>query len=92
MITIVEKKIEENNLHFDKYYWKTADKLEICKKEQVDIMIDDNPDICEKLSKNGIKTLYFRNLYGKELPEDKNLKTVYNWGNVYRIIKEIQSN
>ena len=25
--------LEENNIKFDKYYWKVSDKLEICKKK-----------------------------------------------------------
>ena len=31
--------LEENDIIFDKYYWKVEDKLEICKKENIDIMI-----------------------------------------------------
>ena len=37
--------LEENNIKFDKYYWNVEDKLEICKKEKVDIMIDDDWNI-----------------------------------------------
>ena len=33
--------LEENNIKFDKYYWHTSDKLEVCEKENIDIMIDD---------------------------------------------------
>lgn len=40
--------LEENNIKFDKYYWNVEDKLEICKKEKVDIMIDDDWNIIEK--------------------------------------------
>ena len=32
--------LEENNIIFDKYYWKIDDKLEVCKNENIDIMID----------------------------------------------------
>ena len=49
-------------------------------------MIDDNPVICEKLSKNHIKTLYFRNVYGKKLKEEMYLKEVCDWGDIYREI------
>lgn len=28
--------LEENNIKFDKYYWKVSDKLEICKKENIE--------------------------------------------------------
>lgn len=87
MITLVEKKIRDNNLKFDKYYWKVQDKLKICKDEKIDIMIDDNPNTCEKLSQNNIKTLYFRNIYGRKIQENENLKEVHNWGKVYTAIK-----
>lgn len=89
MITLVEEKIKEYNILFDKFYWRATDKLEICKNEKIDIMIDDNPDTCEKLSQNNIKTLYFRNIYGKVLTENSYLREVYDWGNVYRVIKTL---
>ena len=84
MITLVEEKIKNANIIFDKYYWKRLDKLEICKNEKVDIMIDDNPNTCEKLAKNNIRTLYFRNIYGREIRKNEYLTEVYDWGNVYR--------
>lgn len=89
MITLVEEKIKDANIKFDKYYWKALDKLEICKNEKIDIMIDDNPNTCEKLSKNSIRTLYFRSIYGKQLLQNDYLKEIHNWGNVYRYIKNI---
>lgn len=84
MITLVEEKIKNANIIFDKYYWKRQDKLEICKNEKIDVMIDDNQNTCEKLSRNNIRTLYFRNIYGKQIPKNKYLTEVYDWGNVYR--------
>ena len=91
MITLVEGKIRDANIKFDKYYWKALDKLDICKDEKIDIMIDDNPNTCEKLSQNSIRTLYFRSIYGKQLFENDYLKEIHNWGNVYRYIKNYRS-
>lgn len=87
MIKLVNEKIIESKVKIDKYYWKAKDKLKICQEENIDIMIDDNPDTCEKLSNNNIKTLYFRNIYGRKLEENKNLSEVYNWGQVLKNIK-----
>ena len=81
--------LEENNIKFDKYYWNVNDKLEICKNEKVDIMIDDDWKIVKKLSENNIKTLYFRDTNLVELEENEYLKEVNNWGEIYRIIKNI---
>ena len=90
MITIVEKKFQEENIKFDKYYLKLKNKNreKVIKYENIDIMIDDNPNTCKMLSNNGIKTLYFRNAYGNKLEENEYLKEVKNWGEIYRCIKE----
>lgn len=86
MLEDTKKILEENNINFDKYYWKQEDKLDICLKEKIDIMIDDNYRIIEKLSNNNIKTLYFRDVGLKRLEENEYIKEVNNWGDIYRYI------
>ena len=80
--------LEENDIKFNKYYWKVEDKLEICKNEKVDIMIDDDWKIIKKLADNHIKTLYFRDTNLTKLEENEYIKEVNNWGEIYRYIKE----
>lgn len=80
--------LEENNIKFDKYYWNVEDKLEICKKEKVDIMIDDDWNIIKKIAENKIRTLYFRDTNLMILEENQYIKEVNNWGEIYRYIKE----
>lgn len=80
--------LEENDIYFDKCFWKVNDKLEVCKSENVDIMIDDDWRIVKKLSENNIKTLYFRDTNLKRLEENDYIKEINNWGQVYRYIKE----
>lgn len=80
--------LEDNNITFDKYYWRVHDKLEICKSENVDIMIDDDYEIIKKLADNHVKTLYFRDTNLVTLEENEYIKEVNNWGDIYRIIKE----
>lgn len=82
--------LNENNIIFDKYYWGQADKLNVCKKENVDVMIDDDWKIIEKLSSNNIRTLYFRDTNLKKLEENKYIKEVNNWGDICRYISEIK--
>lgn len=83
--------LEENNIKFDKYYWKVEDKLEICKNEKVDIMIDDDWKIIRKLADNQVKTLYFRDTNLIKLEENEYIKEVNNWGEIYRNIKELNN-
>ena len=79
--------LDENNIKFDKYYWKVEDKLQICQNENIDIMIDDDWRIIKKLSDNKIKTLYFRDTNIMKLKENNYIKEVNNWGEIYRHIK-----
>ena len=79
--------LEENDIKFNKYYWKVEDKLEICKNEKVDIMIDDDWKIIKKLADNKIKTLYFRDTNLIKLEENEYIKEVNNWGEIYRYIR-----
>lgn len=81
--------LDENGIVFDKYYWNVSDKLEICKKENVDLMIDDDWRIIKDISSNNIKTLYFRDTNLMELDESKYIHEVNNWGDVYRYISKI---
>lgn len=78
--------LKENNIIFDRYYWNIKNKLEICKKENVDIMIDDDHRIIKQLADNQVKTLYFRDTNLKKLEENEYIKEVNNWGDIYRIL------
>ena len=82
----------DNNICFDKYYWAIENKLEICQKENVDIMIDDDYKIAKVISDNKIKTLYFKDTNLKTLPENEFLKEVNNWGDIYRFISKTSKN
>mgnify|MGYP000770708330 FL=1 len=82
--------LEEKNIKFDKYYWNVDDKLEICKNEKVDIMIDDDWKNIKRLADNEVKTLYFRDTNLMKLEENKYIKEVNNWGEIYRYIKEMK--
>ena len=82
--------LNEKNIEFDKYYWKVEDKLEICKKENIDLMIDDDWKIIKRLADNQVRTLYFRDANLVKLEENEYIKEVNNWGDIYRVIKELQ--
>lgn len=83
--------LEEGNITFDKFYWRTNNKLQACIDEKVDIMIDDDWKIVKHLSDNGIKTLYFRDTNLKRLPEREFITEVNNWGDIYRVITNLNN-
>lgn len=82
--------LKENKIEFDKYYWNIEDKLEICKKEKIDMMIDDDWRIIQNLANNKIKTLYFRDTNLVKLEENEYIKEVNNWGEIYRKIYNLE--
>ena len=89
MIPITEGRLKQEEMDiFDKYYWATENKEQICKKEKIDIMIDDFDKNCHKISQEKIKVIYLKDAPSNELKENAYLKICYNWGEIYRYIKE----
>lgn len=82
--------LEENHIKFDKYYWNIEDKLEICKSEKVDLMIDDDWKIIKRLADNKVRTLYFRDTNLMKLEENEYIKEVNHWGEIYRYIRDMK--
>lgn len=77
-------------LNFDKCYFEVSDKLEICKKENIDIMIDDDYANIERLISGNVKTLYFRDTGLKKIENSEYVREVNNWGDIYRYFKEVE--
>ena len=86
-----EKRLKDDNMEiFDKYYYEVSNKVEVCKKENIDVMIDDSNSKCKKVSESQIKTIYLKDSPSYELEENENLKILYNWGEIYRYVKDLQ--
>jgi len=69
---------------FDKLIVDGHDKGIICKKEKIDLLIDDSIKKCKGTTDYGIDVLLFDALHNKECNE---FKRVYNWNEVYEYIK-----
>lgn len=90
MIKVTEERLQQNEMNiFDKYYWATENKDEVCVKENVDIMIDDFCDKCKSIANSKIKTIYLKDAPSYDLEENEYIKVMYNWGEIYRYIKEL---
>ena len=92
MIKVIEEKLKKDNLKFDEYYWKQLNKVEICRENNIDYLIDDSPIVCKETSEAGIKTIFLRNSGVEKLEENEYLKELHNWGEVYRFLVEIMEN
>ncbi len=85
-IEISKRRLMENGLDiFKEYIFKTKNKEKYIKKYNINIMIDDNLDICNNL-KDICTVLYLKDAPNIE-NKDKKITTVYNWGEIYRYIK-----
>ncbi len=92
MIKITEERLKKSGMDiFDKYYWATENKDEVCVKENVDIMIDDFYEKCKSIANKKIKTIYLKDAPSYDLKENEYIKVLYNWGEIYRYIKELDS-
>lgn len=90
VIKITEERLKNTQMDiFDKYYWATENKDEVCVKENIDIMIDDFNEKCESIANKKIKTIYLKDAPSYDLKENEYLKVLYNWGEIYRYIKEL---
>lgn len=90
MIKITEERLKQSEMDiFDKYYWATENKDEICIKENIDIMIDDFYKKCESIANKKVRTIYLKDAPSYDLEENEYINVLYNWGEIYRYIKEI---
>lgn len=91
IIGITQKVLKDNDMDiFDEYFWSTENKDEICVKENIDIMIDDSLEKCKSIADAKVKTIYLKDAPCYDLEESDYIKVLYNWGEIYRYIKEME--
>ena len=90
-IPITEKKLKEEGLEFDGYYYASKNKAQVCKDLKIDVMIDDHYDNIEKISNEKIKCLYYRDLVLRFIDNEQYVHEVRNWGDIYKEILNFDS-
>ena len=85
-----KKLLKDENIEFDKCYWGIHDKVEVCKKEKIDLMIEDTYEIVKELTKEKIKVLYFRDVNMFKIRNNPYVTEVNNWGDIYRYFSTIK--
>lgn len=93
MIDITKRRFYNDDMDiFDKCYWACENKGEVCLKEKIDVMIDDSYEKCKMISEEKIKTIYLKDAPSYEMQDNEYVKTLYNWGEIYRYISELNNN
>lgn len=72
----------DNDIPIDILFTDIREKAKFCKKNNIDLLIDDSINHIEECNKLGIKTILFN-----DIPEYKGIQTD-NWNELYNIIKE----
>ncbi len=80
--------LKKNNIYYDKLIVNARRKGEICKKEKIDLFIDDNISNCLDVTKCGIKTI----LFNKQKAKDGRIVSFENWKDIYDYIKKRKVN
>lgn len=85
---ICKEYLDKNKIKYNKLIVNAHEKGEICKKEKIDIFIDDSIRNCNSVSNNKIKVLLFNNKYNES---ETKYERVYNWKEIYDKIKNQQT-
>ncbi len=83
-----KKWLDNNNIYYDKICFTTSPKTKEIALNNVDIMIDDSPEVIPEIVKL-THVFCFDNRYNKNL-EFSNMTRVFSWYDIYRKIKELR--
>ena len=77
-----------DGVHFCSESHSPEDKLEGCRRFQVDVMIDDRPEVVLYLANKGIKVLMVDAGYNQDVSHP-NVVRVYDWNEIYEKIQSM---
>ena len=84
---IVLNWLKNNHINYDKIIFSPEDKLDICKENNIDLMIEDKVDNINKISKI-IPVICFHAGYNKDC-ENPNIIRCYSWYDIYSKINKL---
>lgn len=73
----------KNNIPFDKLFVNVYDKGNLCKKENIDIFIDDNVRNCNSVKNVGIRTIQFDTEFTLKIDDAEH---VSSWNEIYELL------
>lgn len=89
-LQVSKKWLDKNGFKYNDVFVNTGNKNEICKNLNLDLFIDDSINLCKKVSNEGIKALLFTSITNENIEIDnKDIKRVYNWPEIYYHIQNM---
>ena len=80
--------LKNNNIIYDEICYAHCPKIEEVKENNIDVMIDDNPEVVKEIVKY-TKVLCFDNRYNTKVQYD-NMTRVFSWYDIYMKINELK--
>lgn len=87
MRNTVKEWLSQYKIPYDKIIFSPEEKLEICKKNKIDIMIEDKVDNINTIS-TIIPVICYHANYNKNC-SGKNIHRAYNWNDIYYCIEKL---
>lgn len=79
--------LKDNKINYDELIVNVQDKVEVARKKQIDIFVDDSIRNCEKVSEVQIETFIMDTIINVNYNNDK-IKRIYSWPHFYQEIKK----
>lgn len=87
---ITKKTLVNNNIPYDKLIFDASNKLDVCKKEGIDLLIEDSYETCKELLDNGIKSILVTTKMNERI-NSNDVPRVHNWNEVYDQVMKMNS-
>ena len=84
---VISKWLDHNNIYYDKLIFSPEEKVEICKENRIDLMIEDAPYNINSIS-SYIPVICYNAAYNMNC-KGKNIYRCYSWYDIYSKIKKI---
>lgn len=76
--------LKKYDIYYDDIHFEVEEKVSLAKELNVQLMLEDNPNTCQKFIDAKIPVIYFRDKNSRKLKENEYLKEVSNWGDICR--------
>lgn len=82
-----KKSLEKFNIPYDSLNLHISNKLEFCKENGIDLLIEDSYETCKETMNNGIKSILMTTKMNRDI-EDEEIVRAKNWNEIYEKIQE----
>ena len=79
---ITQKSLEKYNIPYDSLNLQVSDKIDFFQKNNLNLCIEDNYEMCKKMKDNGIRALLMTTKMNYKV-DSNDIKRVYNWNEIY---------